>query len=213
MRHWIVPRRRLSLGRAGDTDCCVRIAGGRVRRMKPRPMPFLRQTKKRLRSRRSGSQMPVPRPLQPLSLPQPAPQLNTETADLESGRADVYGPIVVAASKPAAPARKPAVTQAPDQRPHPHLPQRPKPKCRRNGRPASMTAIASSTLSCSSRSPRNRRRCIFGTHAIGFGQGGMQPWERDEVPTVLAAPHVDPEIKRAAARSVTRCHDRCGGVG
>lgn len=46
--------------------------------------------------------------------------------------------------------------------------------------------------------PEKQRTLFFGTHAIGFGQGSIQPWEPDEVPTVLAAPHVDPEIKRAA---------------
>jgi spore germination cell wall hydrolase CwlJ-like protein len=47
-------------------------------------------------------------------------------------------------------------------------------------------------------SPRQTSKVFFGTHEIGFGGGGLQPWEPDEVPTVLAAPHVDPEIKRAA---------------
>ena len=46
--------------------------------------------------------------------------------------------------------------------------------------------------------PEKQRTLFFGTHAIGFGQGAIQPWEPEQVPTVLAAPHVDPEIKRGA---------------
>ena len=41
-------------------------------------------------------------------------------------------------------------------------------------------------------------RVYFGAHELGVGTGTIQPWTEDEVPTVLAPPHVDPEIKQAA---------------
>ncbi len=50
--------------------------------------------------------------------------------------------------------------------------------------------------------PGKQNTVFFGAHAIGYGQGEMQPWQPEEVPTVLAAPHVDPEIKRTALDSV-----------
>ena len=49
--------------------------------------------------------------------------------------------------------------------------------------------------------PGKQNTVFFGAHAIGYGQGEMQPWQPDEVPTLLAAPHVDPEIKRTALDS------------
>ncbi|WP_245303574.1 cell wall hydrolase [Pseudorhodoplanes sinuspersici] len=111
---------------------------------------------------------------------QSAPQLNTETADLESGRADVHGPIVVAAPAPAPIAE--AKTEAPAEL-----------------APGVDDGDRVVDALVQFAQPEKQTTLFFGTHAIGFGQGSIQPWERDEVPTVLAAPHVDPEIKRAAA--------------
>lgn len=141
-------------------------------------------------------------------------QPNTETADLESGRADIYGPIVVAAPKPGIPARKPAVTRAPESTPTPAPIAEAKteaPKTEVSKAEVSKTEVPAERAPgvddgdrvvdalVQLAQPEKQTTLFFGTHAIGFGQGGMQPWERDEVPTVLAAPHVDPEIKRAAA--------------
>jgi spore germination cell wall hydrolase CwlJ-like protein len=129
---------------------------------------------------------------------QPAPQLNTETADLESGRADVHGAIVVAAPKPATPAGKPMVMQAPNSTSAPAPVAEAKAEAQERAAGVDDGDRVVDAL-VQFAQPGKQTTLFFGTHAIGFGQGGMQPWQRDEVPTVLAAPHVDPEIKRVAA--------------
>ena len=130
---------------------------------------------------------------------QPAPQLNTETADLESGRADVHGGVVVAAPKPGTPAGKPMVMQAPASTPAlaPVAKAMVEAPVERAAGVDDGDRVVDALVQFAQ--PEKQTTLFFGTHAIGFGQGGMQPWQRDEVPTVLAAPHVDPEIKRVAA--------------
>ena len=64
--------------------------------------------------------------------------------------------------------------------------------------PRARNAEAVESLAQLANPAKQATRLFFGTHAIGFGQGAMAPWQPDEVPTVLAAPHLDPEIKRAA---------------
>jgi spore germination cell wall hydrolase CwlJ-like protein len=46
--------------------------------------------------------------------------------------------------------------------------------------------------------PAAENRVYFGTHALGIGRNSWEAWDADETPTVLAPPHVDTEIKRAA---------------
>jgi spore germination cell wall hydrolase CwlJ-like protein len=46
--------------------------------------------------------------------------------------------------------------------------------------------------------PGAQTRIFFGTRELGVGRSEWEAWEPDEVPTVLAPPHVDTEIKRAA---------------
>jgi len=55
--------------------------------------------------------------------------------------------------------------------------------------------------------PQKQTTIFFGSHAIGFGQEGLQPWQPDEAPTVMAAPHVDPEIKKVALEPLPAAAD------
>ena len=127
------------------------------------------------------------------------PRLNTETADLESNRADVYGPIAVATPKTAKPTNTPVVRHVPDSSPAPAPVAGTKTEAYAGPAPGIDDGDRAVDALVQFAQPGKQATLYFGTHAIGFGQGSMQPWERDEVPTVLAAPHVDPEIKRAAA--------------
>jgi spore germination cell wall hydrolase CwlJ-like protein len=46
--------------------------------------------------------------------------------------------------------------------------------------------------------PTAQNRVFFGTRELGIGRNGWEAWDPEEAPTVLAPPHVDTEIKRAA---------------
>jgi spore germination cell wall hydrolase CwlJ-like protein len=59
--------------------------------------------------------------------------------------------------------------------------------------------------------PGAQNRIFFGTRELGIGRNEWEAWEADEVPTVLAAPHVDTEIKRAALEPVTDAESDKGG--
>jgi len=135
---------------------------------------------------------------QPSPAAESALPLNVETADLESSRADVYGPIVVAAPKPAAPGRKAASVQSKDLTPK----AAPMAEAQSNAAAEQVAGVDDGDRVVDAlvqfAQPEKQTTLFFGTHAIGFGQGGIQPWEPNETPTVLAAPHVDPEIKRVA---------------
>ncbi len=126
-----------------------------------------------------------------------------ETADLESERADVHGPLAVPpvpvadAPKPEVAPQAAAVAQA--------LPAEPAPK------QVDRFQVVDSLAQYASPGPQSTR-IYFGTHEIGFGKGGLQRWEPDEVPTVLAAPHVDPEIKRAARDTDPETESQAPGV-
>jgi len=118
--------------------------------------------------------------------------LRFETADLESQRADLYGPVVPLAEKPvpASPSVA-ALEQAPS--------------------PARVEAVPAATEKTPDRfdpeaidklaqfvRPTAQSRVYFGTHALGVGRNAWEAWEPEEAPTVLAPPHVDTEIKRTA---------------
>ena len=154
-----------------------------------------------------------------------------ETADLESQRADLAGPIVPSAAPvaeaPAAAAPEPApkvaelppapgepgsetdpqiaaiapepeahiaeVVTQPESAPAAVVENAPAPE----KTPDRLNAHAIEQLAQFSR-PGAQNRVFFGTRDLGIGRGEWEAWEPDEVPTVLAAPHVDTEIKRAA---------------
>ena len=103
----------------------------------------------------------------------------TEIADMESARADLKAPLgsaeVVAAARNSKSLSAASASKQADR-----------------------FDVVDSLVQYSSAGPQSSR-IYFGTHEIGFGQGSIQRWQADEAPTVLAPPHVDPEIKRAAA--------------
>jgi len=59
--------------------------------------------------------------------------------------------------------------------------------------------------------PGAQTRVFFGTRELGIGRNRWEAWEADEVPTVLAPPHVDTEIKRAALDPVPDAESEKGG--
>ena len=59
--------------------------------------------------------------------------------------------------------------------------------------------------------PGAQTRVFFGTRELGIGRNRWEAWEADEVPTVLAPPHVDTEIKRAALDPVPDAETEKGG--
>ena len=187
-----------------------------------------------------------------------------ETADLESQRADLAGPIVPSAT----PTPAPEVAQlapAPAARvsfPEQFKPEKSTVEERRFGQPASALAEIArepdvqvpEALSQPARAPiaaaeaaparapdvavalppapekipdrLNARlveqlaqfnkpgaqsRIFFGTHELGIGRSEWEAWEPGEGPTVLAPPHVDTEIKRAALDPVSEAETDTGG--
>jgi spore germination cell wall hydrolase CwlJ-like protein len=59
--------------------------------------------------------------------------------------------------------------------------------------------------------PGAQTRIFFGTRELGVGRSEWEAWEPGEGPTVLAPPHVDTEIKRAALDPVTEADTGTGG--
>ena len=59
--------------------------------------------------------------------------------------------------------------------------------------------------------PGAQSRIFFGTHELGIGRSEWEAWEPGEGPTVLAPPHVDTEIKRAALDPVSEAETDTGG--
>ncbi|MFN3351578.1 cell wall hydrolase [Pseudorhodoplanes sp.] len=142
-----------------------------------------------------------------------APQRQyVETADLESQRADLNGLLasapesVIATAAEAEPpleavkvAESPRPAAEPDQaleeQPVPGLPDVVPPAQEKvAGRFNNETVDQLAQLA----NPNAQTRVFFGTHALGMGRSSWEAWEPDQVPTVLAPPHVDTEIKRAA---------------
>jgi spore germination cell wall hydrolase CwlJ-like protein len=115
----------------------------------------------------------------------------TEIADFESERADVHGPLVL----PPVP-----VAQAPKVEPAPEVPavaQVAPAEAEPVQKQADRFEVVDSLAQYSAPGAPSTR-IYFGIHEIGFGKGALQRWQPDEAPTVLAPPHLDPEIKRAA---------------
>ncbi|MET0277197.1 MAG: cell wall hydrolase [Pseudorhodoplanes sp.] len=145
------------------------------------------------------AEKPAPEPLPQIAEVETpaAPQVaatrlpETEIADLESQRADVHGPLVV---PPVPVAEAPKLEPAPQKR---EMAQNAPSESARGPKQIDRFQVVDSLAQYASPAPQSTR-IYFGTHEIGFGKGGLQRWEPDEVPTVLAPPHVDPEIKRAA---------------
>jgi spore germination cell wall hydrolase CwlJ-like protein len=150
--------------------------------------------------------MPVVREATPVAPEVAAPRgPETEIADLESDRAAVPGPLalppvpVVEAPKVEAAPEAPAVAQ--------NAPAEPAPAQKQVDR----FEVVDSLAQYSAPGPQSTR-IYFGTHEIGFGQGNLQRWEPDQAPTVLAPPHVDPEIKRAALDPEPESENETPGV-
>ena len=145
-----------------------------------------------------------------------------ETADLESQRADLRGPIVptpaIVADAPAAQSAPEVVeAAAPAEAPGPQtkvaevVPAPQSPAVSEDVAPAveapapvaveknieRFNAEAVDKLASYAK-PSVQNRVFFGTHDLGMGRSSWEAWEPEEVPTVLAPPHVDTEIKRAA---------------
>ncbi len=59
--------------------------------------------------------------------------------------------------------------------------------------------------------PAAQNRVFFGTRELGVGRNEWEAWEPGEGPTVLAPPHVDTEIKRAALDPVADPETEKGG--
>jgi spore germination cell wall hydrolase CwlJ-like protein len=162
-----------------------------------------------------------------------------ETADLESQRADIKGPLVM---PPVAIAEVPAVvapqeagsvaalapapvTDAPASEPQHAAEIAPASKAevaevapeaasalpdepQRADVNVKVPQVAEKTLDrfnaeaaeklASYAKPAAQTRVFFGTRELGIGRNSWESWDPEEVPTVLAPPHVDTEIKRAA---------------
>ncbi len=168
-----------------------------------------------------------------------------ETADLESQRADLLGPIVPSAAPaaeapvPSAPQPAPAVADlapVPDapaaEPPHEIVQIAPEPSAAPeavdDAAPAPVPAIAEVVPPAPEKAddrfnaaaaeklasyvkPTSQSRIFFGTRELGVGRNSWEAWEPDEVPTVLAPPHVDTEIKRAALDPVPDTETEKGG--
>jgi spore germination cell wall hydrolase CwlJ-like protein len=59
--------------------------------------------------------------------------------------------------------------------------------------------------------PAAQNRVFFGTRELGVGRNEWEAWDPGEGPTVLAPPHVDTEIKRAALDPVADPETEKGG--
>lgn len=188
-------------------------------------------------------------------------ELAVETADLESQRADLKGPIV----PPAAPQPVPVVAQlapAPepkDSRPKQSKAEQPSLEAPKFEQPASdfaeiavepdvqvaealheparapiaavevaPTAEIAAVVTAPEKTPDQfnaqlaeqlaqfakpaaQNRVFFGTRELGISPNEWEAWEPGEAPTVLAPPHVDTEIKRAALDPVTDPTTEKGG--
>jgi spore germination cell wall hydrolase CwlJ-like protein len=163
-----------------------------------------------------------------------------ETADLESQRADLAGPLTPPPARPAdssvttTPQPAPAIAEAasasasdqPAREPQHTVEIEPESRAQKpevasvphtapgaqdgSGRAAAgaagvktektpdrFNAEAAERLASFAK-PAAENRVYFGTHALGIGRNSWEAWDADETPTVLAPPHVDTEIKRAA---------------
>jgi spore germination cell wall hydrolase CwlJ-like protein len=144
----------------------------------------------------------------------------SETADLESQRADLAGPV---APQPAIVPDAPAIPDQPLSQPRqaaelapasnaenaekspvpdaaPDEPERAAvnvAEAKPEKTPDRLNAEAAERLAAYAK-PAAESRVYFGTHALGIGRNSWEAWDADETPTILAAPHVDTEIKRAA---------------
>ncbi|MGV3632995.1 MAG: cell wall hydrolase [Pseudorhodoplanes sp.] len=162
-----------------------------------------------------------------------------ETADLESQRADLAGPLVpapTAAKTEPAPA---AVTDAPPSDPRhtaeiapasaaqvaelvpeaasaiPDEPQRADVTAKMlpsvdEKTPDRFNTEAAEKLASYAK-PSAQTRVFFGTRELGIGRNNWESWDPEEVPTVLAPPHVDTEIKRAALDPLPNTETDKGG--
>lgn len=167
----------------------------------------------------------------------PAARL-AETADLESQRADLAGPIVPppapVAELPAAAVPEPApeiAAEAPLSEPQPQVANiAPEPEhqaAQVAQEPATAPAPAVAAVApektpdrfnaqaveqlAQYARPGAQTRVFFGTRELGIGRSSWEAWEPDEVPTVLAPPHVDTEIKRAALDPLPDAETEKGG--
>jgi len=122
-----------------------------------------------------------------------APRPEIEIADLESERADVHGPL----KPPPVPVAEAPADEAAPQPVMPAVAQNEPVQAPSAEKQIDRFEVVEA-LAQYSTPGRQTTRIYFGTHEIGFGKGTLQRWEPDEIPTVLAPPHVDPEIKRAA---------------
>ncbi|MGD9922789.1 MAG: cell wall hydrolase [Pseudorhodoplanes sp.] len=173
-----------------------------------------------------------------------APRQLAETADLESQRADLAGPIVpppaAAAELPQVPAQTTERDTAPQiaeirpepvapvdeaaSTPAPQVADAPEPSPQVASVPPAAETVPDVPAKHADRfnaqaveqlaqfaNPGAQTRVFFGTRALGIGRSSWEAWEDDEVPTVLAPPHVDTEIKRAALDPVPDAETEKGG--
>jgi spore germination cell wall hydrolase CwlJ-like protein len=188
--------------------------------------------------------------------------LSAETADLESQRADLKGPIVPPRAAEPAPdvAQLAPAPQPRDTKPEPTEPERASLEEPTFESPTSDLAVVApepdvqvaASLSQPSRAPiavaepagapevaavasptpektpdrfnahaaeqlaqfakpAAQNRVFFGTRELGVGRNEWEAWDPGEGPTVLAPPHVDTEIKRAALDPVADPETEKGG--
>jgi spore germination cell wall hydrolase CwlJ-like protein len=136
-----------------------------------------------------------------------------DTADLESARADLAGPIVPppapapqVAEIASDPAAAPAVAVQPAHAP----PVAEIVSAAPAKTPDRFNKEAAEQLAQFGR-PSAQTRVFFGTRELGIGRNHWEAWEPEEIPTVLAPPHVDTEIKRAALDPIPDAETEKGG--
>ncbi|MFZ5691238.1 MAG: cell wall hydrolase [Pseudomonadota bacterium] len=159
-----------------------------------------------------------------------------ETADLESQRPDLAGPV---APQPAMVADARAVAEQPLSEPRAGAAIAPVPNAENAAQPPAPDVAAAApgepdraAINVADAKPEKspdrfnpdaaeklaayakpaaERRVYFGTHALGIGRNSWEAWDADETPTLLAPPHVDTEIKRAARDPVPDAEAETGG--
>ena len=136
-----------------------------------------------------------------------------ETADLESERADLRGPVVPPAQGP----NVAEVIPAPEPAPEAVIPAAAPPAIAEVVPPAPVekdqdrfnTQAVEQLAQFANQGAQTR--VFFGTRELGVGRSSWEAWNPDEIPTVLAPPHVDTEIKRTALDPVPDPETQKGG--
>ncbi len=151
---------------------------------------------------------PAPEPRD--TKPEPTERASLEEPTSESPTSDVAvvapEPDVQVAASLSQPARAPIADTEPARAPDVAVVSLPAPE----KTPDRFNAHAAEQLAQFAK-PAAQNRVFFGTRELGVGRNEWEAWDPGEGPTVLAPPHVDTEIKRAALDPVADPETEKGG--